>query len=46
MSLSAFRRMDADWSLDLDVGPFPLFSATPKVEQDQYSQEFQLRSSE
>ena len=46
MSLSAFRRMDAHWSLDLDVGPLPLFSATPKVEQDQYSQEFQLRSSD
>ena len=46
MSLSAFRRMDADWSLDLDAGPLPLFSATPEVEQNQYSQEFQLRSSE
>ena len=30
MSLSAFRRMDAHWSLDLDVGPLSLFSATRK----------------
>ena len=44
MSLSAFRRMHARWSLDLDVGPQPLFFATPAVEQDQFSQEFQLQS--
>ena len=46
MSLSALRRMHARWSLDLDTGPLPLFSATPSVAQDQFSQEFQLQSSD
>jgi iron complex outermembrane receptor protein len=46
MSLSALRRMRARWSLDLDTGPQPLSSAVPIAEQDQFSQEFQLQSSE
>jgi len=46
MSLSALRRMNARWSLDLDTGPLPLFSATPSVAQDQFSQEFQLQSND
>ncbi len=46
MSLSALRRMNARWSLDLDTGPQPLSSAVPIAEQDQFSQEFQLQSSD
>ena len=46
MSLSAFRRMHARWTLDLDAGPQMLSSATPATEQDQFSQEFQLQSGE
>jgi outer membrane receptor protein involved in Fe transport len=45
MSLSALRRLQARWSLDLDQGPQPLLSASPAVEQEQFSQEFQLQSS-
>ena len=46
MSLSALRRMNARWSLDLDTGPEPMSSAVPVARQDQFSQEFQLQSSE
>ena len=46
MSLSALRRMHARWSLDLDTGPEALSSAVPTAEQDQFSQEFQLQSSD
>ena len=46
MSLSALRRMNARWTLDLDAGPQMLSSATPIAEQDQFSQEFQLQSGE
>jgi iron complex outermembrane receptor protein len=45
-TLTAFRQMHASWSLDLDVGPLALFSATPDVRQGQFSQEFQLQSAE
>ena len=44
MSVSALRRMRARYSNDLDLGPRPLLSAAPKARQDQFSQEFQLRS--
>jgi iron complex outermembrane recepter protein len=44
MSLSAWRGMRADWSLDLDTGPQPLSSAIPTAGQEQVSQEFQLQS--
>jgi iron complex outermembrane receptor protein len=46
MSLSAMRRMDARSDVDSDRGPLALLSASPVVEQDQVSQEFQLQSSE
>jgi outer membrane receptor protein involved in Fe transport len=46
MSLSALRLMNARWGLDLDTGPQPLSSAVPFAQQDQFSQEFQLQSSE
>lgn len=46
MSLSALRWMHAGWELDLDAGPQPLSSASPIAEQEQFSQEFQLRSGE
>jgi iron complex outermembrane receptor protein len=45
MSLSAVRRMNARYSADLDLGPQPLWSAAPIVDQGQFSQEFQLQSS-
>jgi iron complex outermembrane receptor protein len=44
MSLSAWRGMRADWSLDLDSGPQPLSSAIPTARQEQVSQELQLQS--
>ena len=44
MSLTALRRMDAEYGADLDLGPEPLLSAEPKARQDQFSQEFQLQS--
>ena len=44
MSLTAWRAMDARWSLDLDTGPQPLTWAIPIAEQEQLSQELQLQS--
>ena len=47
MSLTALRRMHARWSLGPRHGAASLFwSAAPVAEQDQFSQEFQLQSSE
>ena len=46
MSLTALRRLEARFGNDLDQGPLPLWSAIADVEQSQFSQEFQLRSSE
>lgn len=46
MSLSAVRRMRARYHADLDLGPRPLLFAAPNAEQEQFSQEFQLQSSE
>jgi len=45
MSLSALRRMHANYGADLDQGPLPLWSGAPSAEQKQFSQEFQLQSS-
>jgi outer membrane receptor protein involved in Fe transport len=45
MSLTALRRTRASFSFDLDLGPLPLLSGAPDVEQKQFSQEFQLQSS-
>ena len=44
MSLSALRQLHTRFHVDLDRGPLPLQSASPVVEQDQFSQEFQLQS--
>jgi iron complex outermembrane recepter protein len=44
MSLSAWREMDARWTLDLDTGPQPLTWAMPIAAQEQVSQELQLQS--
>jgi iron complex outermembrane receptor protein len=46
MSLSALRRTRARFSFDLDLGPSDLLSGAPNVRQKQFSQEFQLQSSE
>jgi len=46
MSLSAVRRMHARYGSDLDRGPLPLLSAAVVADQRQFSQEFQLQSSE
>ena len=46
MSLSALRRLHTRFDVDLDRGPLPLLSASPLVEQKQFSQEFQLKSPE
>lgn len=46
MSLSALRRMHERNSVDLDMGPQPLVSAAVSAQQNQFSQEFQLQSSE
>ncbi len=46
MSLSAVRRLHSRFSVDSDRGPSPLLSASPIVEQKQFSQEFQLQSPE
>ena len=47
MSLSALRRMDARWSLDLDTGPQPLSGrAFRSPSRTRFSQEFQLQSDE
>ncbi len=46
MSLSALRRLHARFGADLDQGPYPLWSGSPTAEQDQFSQEFQLQSSD
>ena len=46
MSLTALRRMRARYGVDLDLGPTLLISASAVAEQDQFSQEFQLQSSE
>jgi outer membrane receptor protein involved in Fe transport len=43
-SISALRRMRARYSNDLDLGPRSLLSAAPKARQEQFNQEFQLRS--
>ena len=44
LSLSAARRMRANWNNDLDQGPQPLISGHPTATQKQFSQEFQLQS--
>jgi outer membrane receptor protein involved in Fe transport len=44
MSLSAYRRLVARYNADLDLGPQPLFSASPVARQEQVSQEFQLQT--
>ena len=46
MSLSALRRTHSRYATDLDRGPLPLLSAEVVAEQRQFSQEFQLQSSE
>ena len=46
MSLTAVRRMRANYHADLDVGPQPLLIGVPHAEQDQFSQELQLQSEE
>ena len=46
MSLTALRRMRALFGNDLDQGPLPLWSAVATAEQNQFSQELQLQSSE
>lgn len=46
MSLTALRGMRARYAVDLDRGPLPLLAADPLAEQHQFSQEFQLRSSD
>lgn len=46
MSLTAWRRMDARWHADLDMGPSPLLFGDPNGDQEQISQEFQLQSAE
>ena len=44
MSLSALRALNGRSDVDSDRGPLPLLSASPEVEQEQFSQEFQLQS--
>jgi outer membrane receptor protein involved in Fe transport len=44
ISLTAFRRMQARYGTDLDLGPQPLLSGAPIAKQRQFSQEFQLQS--
>ena len=46
ISLTAGRRMFARYGTDLDQGPQLLLSGEPVAKQDQFSQEFQLRSRE
>ena len=46
MSLSALRRSHSRYGSDLDRGPLPLLSAAVVADQGQFSQEFQLQSSE
>ena len=46
MSLSALRKLHTRFDVDSDRGPLPLLSASPVVEQKQFSQEFQLQSRE
>jgi len=46
ISLTALRRMHARYHADLDLGPEPLLTGDPIAEQDQFSQELQLRSGE
>jgi outer membrane receptor protein involved in Fe transport len=46
MSLTALRGMHARYAVDLDRGPLPLLAADPLAKQDQFSQEFQLQSSD
>lgn len=46
VSLTAIRRMRARYNNDLDLGPLPLLSGHPSANQKQFSQEFQLHSSE
>jgi outer membrane receptor protein involved in Fe transport len=45
MSLTAARRLHADYNADLDLGPKPLLEGAPTARQSQFSQEFQLQSS-
>jgi outer membrane receptor protein involved in Fe transport len=44
MSLSALRSLNSQFNVDSDRGPQPLLSASPIVEQNQFSQELQLQS--
>lgn len=46
LSLTAARRMRARYDTDLDMGPTPLITAIVNAKQEQFSQEFQLQSSE
>ncbi|RYD98773.1 MAG: TonB-dependent receptor [Sphingomonadales bacterium] len=46
MSLTAVRRMHADYAVDLDRGPLPLLTSDPRARQEQFSQEIQLQSTE
>jgi len=46
MSLTAARRMDARYDVDLDQGPLQLFSAVVAADQRQISQEVQLQSAD
>ena len=44
MSLSAVRRLRANYAADLDLGPQPQWVGAPTADQGQFSQEFQLQS--
>src|SRR5205085_12579006 len=46
MSLSAWRRMRARYGTDLDQGPSTLLVGMSDATPEQFSQEFQLQSSE